>query len=62
MSTKVRALAAEFLIVAGLAAAAPVAVPAVTAAVSWGAKPAVTQQHAVTAATWTRAPARDTWT
>ena len=62
MSVKIRTLAAEFLVVAGLAAAAPVAVPAVTAAVSWGSPPAATQQHAVTAATWTRVPARDTWT
>lgn len=64
MSAKIRTLAAAVLTAAGLAAAAPVAVPAVAASVSWGAKPAVVQQHAVVADTWTgpRIPARDTWT
>ena len=64
MSAKVRSAAIALLVAAGLASAAPAAVPAIAASVSWGAKPAAVQHHVVARDTWTSPvkPARDTWT
>jgi hypothetical protein len=62
MSKARRLVIAALIAIGAMTAAAPVAAPAAVASVSWGTRPAVTQQHAVVADTWTkRSAARDTW-